>query len=105
MVMRPAECRFYSGIIETSQNLLIFVGFRKLNSLKKKTKPKLMDLLDQFEVQLSKVSIMTLYNGGLWVICFLVYMYVSQPTTCLLGRLVSLYQSPKDMIVVIVCRI
>lgn len=59
-----------------------------------------MDLLDQFEVQLSKVSIMTLYNGGLWVIGFLVYIYVSQPTTRLLGRLVPLHQSPKDMIVV-----
>lgn len=32
--------------------------------------------MDQFEVQLSKVSIMTLYNVGLSLICFLVYVHM-----------------------------
>lgn len=60
-----------------------------------------MDLLDQFEVQLSKVSIMTLYNGSLWVICFLVYIYVSQPTTH--GAIIS--KSKRYDCSLFVCRI
>lgn len=36
VVMRPTECRLYTGIIETSQNLLIFARLRKVKLIKKK---------------------------------------------------------------------